>query len=243
MSDGVMVESGQPMSQGMRVVNTFVAPSKTFMDILKSANCWLPILLTLIVGVGFSYAVDKKVGFEAVTETRVAQSEMAQERWQQATPVQRAMQVKVTRIISYAFIVPILIFMLIHVLLLWATFNFVLGAQTTFPQVFAVAMFAGLPKMFIYLLSAGLLFAGVGLDNFDMNNPAGTNVGYFLSGSSPAVKVAGSFFDIFGIWSLILLAIGMSIISKKKLGSAAMVVIAWELVGMLLAVGMTALFS
>ena len=55
MSDTVAnAQSSIPLSQMERVIDTFVAPSKTFHDILRSASWWLPWLLGVLVTLGFS---------------------------------------------------------------------------------------------------------------------------------------------------------------------------------------------
>ena len=77
--------------------------------------------------------------------------------------------------------VIILIFVAIVALLNWATLNFGMGAKTTFGQNFAVAMYAGLPKIFIGLLNIVFVYAGVNTENFDLNNPVGTNIGYYMT--------------------------------------------------------------
>ena len=64
----VVPSSQPPLSQVERVVDTFVAPSKTFRDINRSASWWMPLLLIILVSYGFIYVVEKKVGFEKVTE-------------------------------------------------------------------------------------------------------------------------------------------------------------------------------
>jgi hypothetical protein len=247
MADDVMVTPGGEagLSQVARVVDTFIAPSKTFTDILRSTNWLLPFLLMAIIGMGSAFAIDRTIGFTAVAEQQMSKNSMQADRMASMPADQRAkaieMSGKITRISTYCSFIFILIFVAIHALVLWATFNFVLGAKTTFGQVFATIMFAGLPKAFIWLLSIVLLFSGVGLENFDAQNPVGTNIGYYMT--SPALKAAGSFFDIFGLWSLLLLVIGMAIISKKSMGQAAAVVVGWWVLGMLVMTGVAAAFS
>jgi len=141
---------------------------------------------------------------------------------------------------SYAAALIILIFVAIVALLNWATLNFGMGAKTTFAQNFAVCMYAGLPKIFVGLLNIVFIYAGVNTENFDLNNPVGTNIGYYLTSSPHWVQVAGSFFDIFGLWTLALSVIGLSIISGKSKGQAAIVAVGWWLVGLLLLTGITA---
>jgi hypothetical protein len=239
------VAGGAGLSQGERLIDTFVAPSKTFTDILRSTSWWLPLIVLFLGSLLFSYSIDKKVGFDAVAQQQLEKMPAQEAQVDAMAPADKARVIHQraagTKFTTYGFVVVILIIVAIHALLLWASFNFGLGAKTTFPQVFAVIMYAGLPKIFISLIGSILLFAGVGIDGFDVQNPAGTNIGYFLSG--PALRAAGGFFDIFGLWSLALLIIGMAIISRKSTMQSAMIVIGWWVFGLLISVGMVAAFS
>jgi len=245
MPDAVAVPEGQPLTQVERFVDAFVAPSKTFSDILRSASCWVPILVLVILSTAFAYTVDKKVGFEAVAQQQLEKMPSMQERIDAMAPADRAkvyqQRAVGTRISTYGFPVLALIIIAIETLLLWASFNFGLGAKTTFGQVFAVVLYAGLPKILIWILAIVLLFAGVGIDGFDLQNPAGTNIGYFLSNNT--LRAAGGFFDIFGLWALALLVLGMAIISRKSKGAAAAIVVGWWVIGLLISTGIAAAFS
>lgn len=247
MADDVMVAPGGEagLSQVERVVDTFIAPSKTFTDILRSTSWWLPFLLMVVVTLGSAYAIDKKVTFAAVSEAEMAKSSMGSDRINSLPADQRASvmqrQAVITKYTTYASFLFILIFVAIEALVLWASFNFGLGAKTTFGQVFAVVMYSALPRLFVGLLNIILLFANVGTENFDLRNPVGTNIGYYMT--SPALRAAGAFFDVFGLWCLFLLILGMSIVSKKTMGQAAAVVVGWWVLILLLATGAAAVFS
>lgn len=248
MQDELAVAEGAPLSQVARVVDTFVAPSKTFTDILRhGAMCWLPIVLIFLMTVGWSYAIDKKIGFAAVSEQQMSQSPKQEEAMQQLPPDQRAQRMSltanITKYSTYCSIVFFLIFVAIEALVFWASFNFGLGATTRYPQVFAVVVFSALPRSLMWVLSAILIFAGVGLDNFNLRNPVGTNLGYYLTDSPQWMKTAGAFFDVFGFWSMALLIIGMAIISRKKISQSATVIIGWWLLILLIATGASAAFS
>jgi len=245
MTDTAVVPEGQGLSQIERVVDVFVAPSKTFTDILRSSSWWLPLILLFVFSLLFSYAIDKKVGFDAVAQQQLEKVPAQAEQVDAMAPADRAVVMHQravgTKYTTYCFVVLILIFVAIHALLLWASFNFGLGATTKFGQVVAVLMYAGLPKLFVSIISTTLLFAEVGIDGFDLQNPAGTNVGYFIT--SPVLRAAGSFLDVFGLWSLVLLVLGMAIISGKSKMQSAVIVVGWWVVGWLLSVGMAAVFS
>ncbi len=242
-----VAEGGAPLSQVERVVDTFVAPRKTFTDILRSTNCWLPILLMVLLTAGWAYSIDKTVGFAAAAEQQMAKSPKQEEAMQQLPPDQRAsrmaMTATITKWTSYGSFVFVLIFLVIETLILWASFNFGLGAQTRFGQVFAVVVYAGLPRYLLWILSSIMLFAGVGRDNFDMRNPVGTNLGFFLTDSPKWMQSAGQFFDILGFWSLALLVVGMAIISRKKISQSATVVIGWWVLILLVVTGFSVAFS
>jgi hypothetical protein len=243
----VLVPEGKPLSQVERVVDTFIAPSKTFTDLLRSTNWLLPFLLFMVVSAAFAFTIDKKIGFDAVAEQAVQQSPMAQDRMSSLTPPQRSAaihkQAVVTKYVSYVGGVFFLLFALIGALLNWAAINFGFGAKTTFGQNFALQMFASLPLILKSLIATALVAAGIGTENFDMQNPVGTNLGFFLTDSAAWLKRGGTFFDVFGIWALVLAVIGLSCISGKSKGQAAIVVFGWWFLLLIIVTGFTAALS
>ena len=250
MSDVVAVEgqsAGPGLSQMERVVDTFIAPSKTFKDILRNTSWWLPFLLLVLVTLGATYTVEKQVGWQRVTENQIHESPKQEEALATLTPEQRASRIQVsatvTRYISYGSFVLILVFVAIFALIYWASFNFGLGAKTTFGQMFAVCMYASLPKLLIGLLAILTLMFGNSADSYNLRNPVGTNPAYFMPDSGPVLKAALAFFDVIGIWQLVLLIIGMAIVAKVSTGKAAAVVVGWWVLGLLLSVGIAALTS
>lgn len=247
MTDAATLPEAPALTEIERVVDAFIAPSKTFNDIFRSTSWWLPFVLLVLATIGSCFAMDKKVGFDSIAEHQMTKNSAAAEQLQQLPPDQRAARLhasaKFTRAFTYGAAVPFLIIIALEALVLWGCFNFGLGAKTTFGQVFAVIMYAGLPRLFISLLTIVLLFAGVGTDSFDIQNPVGTNIGYFLQDSSAAVKAAGAFFDVFGLWSLALLVLGMSIISRKSIGQAAAIIVGWWVIFLIIFTGIAAAFS
>ena len=247
MTDQVLPIEGQPLTQGARVLDTFIAPTKTFTDILRSTSWWLPFVLMVIVSFASAFAIDKNVGFDRVAELAVEQSPTQADRLAQLTPDARAAQMHAravgTKYSTYASGVFILLIALIFALLNWAGLNFGLGAKTTFGQNFAVVMYASLPRLFIGLLNIVLLYAGVNTENFDLNNPVGTNIGYYLTDSPQWIRAALGFVDIFGLWTLVLSIIGFAIIARKSYQQAAYVVVGWWLFFLLLTAGLVAAFS
>ena len=246
--EDVVVVPAAGLSEVERVVDTFVAPRKTFTDILRSGSWWLPFVLMLIVSLVFTVAVGKKVGWEDISQRQIQKNHFVAERLDALPPDQRAAQYQAaaerTKHTTYFFPVIILLIGALVSLLWWATINFAFGGSAKYGEIFAVWMYAGLPKSLMALLAAVLLFAGVGTDNFDLQNALGTNVAYYMGpDSSAALKAALSFFDLFGLWSLALGILGVAIVSRTSNGKATAAVGGWWAIGLLLTTASAAIFS
>jgi hypothetical protein len=218
----------QPLSQSERLVDVFIAPSKTFTDILRDQSWWLPFLLTVVVGYGYLFAMQKQVGWNTVVQNTLRQDPKASERLANASPEARAQAESFTlAIIKYSFYASPLLALLFATLasaILLGTLNGLFGGKATFGQVFAVWMYGLLPVLVKSVLVIITLFAGLDKDAFNLNNPVGTNVGFFLSADSPRwLTTLGTSLDITWIWALILVGIGLAIVGKVKreLGLAA----------------------
>src|SRR3984885_6032264 len=180
MSDTVAnAQASIPLSQVERVIDTFVAPSKTFHDILRSASWWLPWLLGVLVTLGFSAAIQQRIGWDK-TYSNILQhsSETQQERMAQLPADQQARQKGIatsfTKYIVWASPLLGLLFTAIAAGVLLMTLNFGLGGQAKFGQLFAVWMYATLPWLIQAILATVVLFAGLDADAFNLKNPVGT---------------------------------------------------------------------
>lgn len=241
MKDDVAVGQGAGLSEVERVVDVFVAPTKTFTDILRSTKWWLPFILMLLSTLSATVVVDRQVGFARVAENQIQQNPKQADAFNNLTAEQRAARLqgmaKGYRYSSYGAFLFILIFVAIGALLYWASFTFGLGVKTTFGQMFAVWMYASLPRLISGLLAIVLLMAGVNTDSYNMQNPVGTNLAYYMPDAAPWLRTILSFFDVIGLWVLALLVIGTAIVAKVSRGKAAVVVVGWWLLGMIVMTG------
>jgi len=244
MEDAIVVPA-TGLSEVERVVDTFVAPSKTFTDILRSTSWWLPFLIAVVIGLASTYSIDKKITFESVAEQSIHQSAKSEEQMAQMEPAQRAHQIHIIatsmKWSMYLGFVLLLAFSALVALLNWAGLNFGLGANTTYGQNFAVVMYASLPRMLMGVLNIVCICAGVGTESYDLNNPVGTNLAYYFPDWPQWVRTPLSFFDLFGLWSLALSVIGLAIISRKTKGQAAIVAVGWWGLALLLFTALSAL--
>ena len=230
MDAAVMEGSGEAgLSEVERVVDTFVAPSKTFKDILRNTSWWLPFVLISLFALGSAFVIGKQVGWAQVSENQIHHSPNAEDRLSQLDPAARASQMafsaKLTMYFTYGVPVILLILFAIYSLLLWAGFNFGLGARTTFGQVWAVTWYASLPYLLMSLIGMLTLLFGGNIDSYDIRNPVGTNLAYYMPDASPMLRAALTQVDLIRLWSVVLTILGMSIVSKKSMGASAVIVI------------------
>lgn len=221
-----------PLSEGARIVDTFIAPSKTFTDLRRNASWWGPFLLMIVVSTVFVYTAGQKIGFRKIMENQMQAQPKAQERLEKLPADQREQQMaagsKFTAVISYAFPVITLIIWLIIAGALFGTFKFAAGADLTFKISLAIVIYAALPLMVKTLLALLSVVAGISPDSFSFQNPVATNPGYFMSPSDSVFLYSlGSALDIFMIWTLALTAIGFSCVSKVKRGTSFAIVFGW----------------
>jgi hypothetical protein len=236
------------LSEGARIVNTFIAPSKTFTDLRRSAAWWAPFLLLVVVSTLFAYTVGQKVGYDKAGENVLQTRPKQWDRIQNMKPEDRAktMQAveKQTMIGTYAFPAIDLVILLVVAGLLLATFKFGANANVSYKVALAIVVYASLPGVIRYLLATLTLFAGISPDAFNVQNPVATNLGILFSPTdNPALYTLGSMIDIFAIWTMALTAIGFTCVSKVKRGTALAIVFGWYIAFIMVVVGLTALAS
>ena len=237
------------LSEPERIMNVFVAPSKTFADIRRSSRWWVPFLLSCIFGYALIFTVGQKVGWEQVTENQMKLNPKAVERMDQLSPEERARRmsfaVAITKGISYAIPVVVLLVDLVIAAVLMATFNFGVGTQITFGQSFAIVMYAWLVGIVRSLLAVIALFAGNNVEAFNFSNPVGTNPAYYMS----ITDVPGwlyrmcSWFDLITIWLFVLMGIGFAVVGRKKISTGIAVMAGWFIVMVLVTTGWVAVTS
>ncbi len=217
------------LSEGARIVNTFIAPSKTFTDLRRSARWWLPFLLMTLAGWGLVYVSEQKIGVQKMVENEMHARPRAEARYEKASPEQREQQVKITGIIYYvAILVFTLLIWLVMSALQFGTFKFGANADISYSKSLAVVAYAGLPMVLRHLLAIVSVLAGASADGFTLNNPVASNPGYFMNAAdSPFWYFIVSQLDLFLLWTLALTAIGFATTGKVKMGTSFAIVIGW----------------
>ena len=214
-------QPSQPgLSEAARIINTFVAPSKTFADIARKPTWWVPWLLVSVFSLVFIYTIDQKIGFERIARQEIERSPRAQQ-FDSLPPEQREQQMrlasKVTQGFSYATPVLALIGGLITAAVLMGIFNFGFAAEVSFMQAMGIVFYSWLPSIISVILATVSLFVLSDPEGFNIRNPVATNPAYFMDPTSSRYLLAllrG--LDIFVIWIIVLMGIGFATNSKNR---------------------------
>jgi hypothetical protein len=236
--------TGPGLSEPQRLMNTFVAPSKTFADIRRNASWWVPLLLISIFSIAFFVMIDKKVGFDQVARTMLANNKAIQ----QLDPAQQEQAYSRTavslKVGEYAAPIFILIYVLIIAAVLMATFNFMMDAQVSFSQSMAIVMYGWLPGILSAILAIFALAFG-DPEGFRMDNPVGTNPAHFMdpATTSKFLYAMLTSVDVISLWIVVLIGMGFALNAKKKIstGSAIATVAVWYFIAKLCGAAFAAL--
>jgi hypothetical protein len=243
-------ESSQPkLSEMERIISIYTAPSKTFEDIKRNAMWIAPAVLMVVFGLVFVWTVGQRVGWEQVMANNMKMAPASQqERMEQIPPDQKprvmAQQLVVTKVISYCFPIFGIVMLAVVALVLWGTFSFGAGKEVGFGRAMAIVVYSSLPAVIKSLLATLMLWIKVPEDFF-IQNAIGTNIGHYLDfNETPRFlySIATSL-DLFMIWTLVLTAIGFSVVAKVKTGTANAIVFGWWIAVTLIGAGLAAAFA
>ena len=237
-----LAQEPRPLSEGQRLIDTFIAPSKTFTDLRRNASWWGPYLIIVITSISFIYVVDQKVGFPKVVENAIQLQPKTADRIDRMPADQKQkvlqQQATVTKVISYCIPIVALIIYALVAGVLFATLKFAVSADIKYSTLYALIVYTRLPQIFIALLGILSLLAGGSSDGFNLENAVATNPGYFIGPDGSAVlRALLTPLDVLSLWSLILTAIGITCISKVKRGTAFAVVFGWFVFYVIVKVG------
>jgi hypothetical protein len=214
--------AGPGLSEPQRLVNVFIAPSKTFTDLQRNPSWWVPWLISAVFTLIFSVVAIQKIDMARFVQEQIDRSPRAQKRLENLTPEQRAqgmaIQATFTKVGFYAAPVLTLLGGLIIAAVLMAVYNFVLGAEVPFQRAMAVVFYAGLPGILGTILLIISFLASSDPNTIDITrNPMPTNLGFFLDpDGNKALYGLASAIDIFKIWWVVLLGLGFSAASSNK---------------------------
>jgi hypothetical protein len=204
------------------------------------------VAIIIVLSLVFVYTFSQRVGYERFYR----QQAESNSRMQQMDPAAReqtiAVQVKVAPYFFYGFsIVGTAVSALIVAGVFLLIFRTLLGSEITFRQAYAVCCYSFVPLIFSSIMGFAVMMLK-DPDQFDLQNATPSNIGAFLDAATTPkwLYSLASSFDVFTLWTLALMATGLSVAARKISWATAItwVVGVWAL-WVLVKVGLAAAFS
>jgi len=227
------------MSEMGRLSGVFFEPKKAFEDIAARPGFWVPLILAILTGVIFTVLLGQHVGWpEVIRQSMQMNARQAQQLEQlPADQRQRAedLQLKIVPVTYYAGAVigpPVGLLVVAAVLL--GIVRGILSAPVKFKQLFAVLCYSSLPGIIQTALKTVVMYLKKPEDFF-LVNPLAFNPAAFMDyqSSSKFVYTLAKSLDLFTIWGILLIAVGIKAAGGKKVsfgGALTCVVLPWIVV-------------
>jgi hypothetical protein len=217
-----------PMGEAGRIVGVLVDPKKAFADIALRPSWLTPMLLMVVVGLVFTYIFTTRIGwdryFHQIAETNTKMQQMEP----QARETAIQMQSKFAPIGGYVFSVlgpPLMALIVGGVIVLMCKLG---GAALKFKQTFAITAWAMLPRVIAGILSIVVMFIK-NPEDFNLQNPLAFNFGAFMEpppNSGKFIYSLATSIDLFTIWTILLIAVAISVAARKVPFSKALILVA-----------------
>jgi hypothetical protein len=219
-SSGVVEE--RPLSESARLTGVVIEPKRAFADIAARPRFWVPLALILAIAVGFTFAMSRRVGWENVMRTAIEKSPRVQNLSVEQREQIIQQQTRFMNIAGYPIAVVAPLCMILAAsgiyLLIFRTF---MGTDLTFKQMLAIYCYSGIPGIISSLLALLVMYLKPPED-FDVTNPLAFNLGAFLpEGTAPFLVSLGTSIDLFMLWALALMAVGVYMATRRTLSPTA----------------------
>ena len=175
-------EEPQPkgLGEGSRLTGVFFEPAKTFEDVAARPSFWAPLILVIVVSLGFMALFGQHVGWDRMIRHQLETSSRAAQLSTEQRETQIQMGAKFAPIAGYVGIllgVPLVT--LIWAAVLMGIVKGLMSAQVRLKQVFAIICYSSMPGVIMALLAIAVMFMKPPED-FNLQNPLVFNPGAFM---------------------------------------------------------------
>lgn len=201
-----------------RLIGVLFSPGKTFSEIAARPSWIAPVAVFMLLSIVGSIIFVQRVDWRQVISQQIEKSPRASQLSAEQKEQQVETGAKFAPIFGYVggLVAPPVI-LLLSCLVMWGTYSLLGGVNTGFGTAFAITAHSYMTALVstpIFLLVLFLKPSGT----IDIDNPVATNIATFLPDESAKWLVTlCKQFDIFTIWTLILLGIGFAAVNPKKL--------------------------
>jgi hypothetical protein len=222
------------LGEGSRLMGVFFEPAKTFEDVAARPGFWAPLILVIAVSLCYMALFGQHVGWDRMVRHQIETSSRAAQLSPEQRETQIQMSAKFAPIAAYpGILLGVPLGTLVWAAVLLGIVKGLMSAQVRLKQVFAILCYSSLPGVIMALLAVAVMFMKPPED-FNLANPLVFNPGAFMDPmtTSKFVYSLASALDLFSLWKLALVAIGLKAAGGKLLsmgGAITAVFLPWAI--------------
>jgi hypothetical protein len=211
-------EAPVPINHLGRLFGVLFSPGKTFSEIVQRPSWLAPTVVLVVLSLVASILFVQRVDWREVISQQIEKSPQAAQLSAEQKEQRVEAGAKIAPIFGYVggLVAPVVI-LLLTCLVMWGAYSVLSGVNPGFLTAFSISAHSFMTALVstpIFLLVIFLKPRGT----IDIENPVATNLAAFLpEESSKWLMTLCKQFDIFTIWTLILLAIGFAAVNPKRL--------------------------
>jgi len=220
-----------PQNFFARLIGVYFSPGETFARMARAPRALAPIIVLVLLFAISGAFVASRVPTERIAEERIQQALVSGQITEQQAEQQREGMRRFAPIMKY--VIPIssaiwAVVMVFAIAGLAKLVSLMMGIENKYMPLVSVTTYTMLAVYTITTAIFVILIFLKPVDEFDWNNPIGSNLAAVLTalgveGLSKFVKALLTYVDVFYIWKVILIAIGCAAVSHRLKTASAMV--------------------
>jgi Yip1 domain len=225
-----------------RIAGVLFTPVRTFAEIARRPDILVPLVLIVVIGFASMFAIVPRIDEDALIEAQIAEAK-------KRNPSMKAEDLEGSRKMITAFtkaafyVQPFLAIawyaIVAGVLLLGVR---LFGGEGEYGQAFSVTLYSWIPYVILGIIMTIVIIAKGSFDVALAQSIVPSNAAFLVNmKEQPVLYSLLSILDIFTFWTLALLIIGFSAVSKLSKGKTAAIVISLWLVLSVIRVGIAAM--
>lgn len=224
----------KPSNSFSRIIGVLFSPGQTFAAIARRPDIVLPAVVIFVVFLLATIATVPRIDFEGTYREVFEQKGMAGPQMEQAIRFATAIG-KGTQ-----YLAPLLVIgaLAVAALIYWVGVR-MLGGAASYVQTFSVVLYGFMPQVIRGLIKIPIVLSKHNIKLQESETVVRSSLNFLSSyKTNPVLWTFLTRLDLFAIWSLILIVIGLAAASRlSKAKTAAVVIVAWVLMTLLVAGG------
>jgi hypothetical protein len=213
-------DTPKPMGAGARLIGALVSPRATFEDIARRPGWLAPLIVLTLLSIALTSIMGQRVNWMEVGQRQIAKSHLASSQIQSLPPDKQQQaferQAMAAKIGNYVVGVAGTTLLALVLSGLYLGLFKVSGSNVNFLTSFSVVSYGLMPMGVKALLGIPVVLMK-DPSAIDPQNFVASNLGALLPSSAPLWQITlGNSVDLFVVWSMIIMAIGFSVVDPKK---------------------------